>query len=169
MRASAVGVERRLGPQLLAAESRIDGVGLHAAVQFAKGEPLYTIQGARIAAPYDDNFEIGPNWVGVGWCEWIDPVPDNPIMFTNHSCAANAIVSEGLFVVALRDIRNGEEIAIDYSTTEIDPAWRMTCSCGSACCRGVIGPFQSLPITIQRHYRPFLGAAFVSAVRRVAS
>jgi hypothetical protein len=41
-------------------------------------------------------------------------------------------------VLAFCQLAAGEELLIDYATTEIDPRWRMTCGCGTAGCRGLI-------------------------------
>jgi hypothetical protein len=74
----------------------------------------------------------------------------------NHSCDPNAglrFTDGGVFLVALRPIAAGEEIAWDYSTTLADESWRMICECGAPDCRGVIGAFAGLPEAQQRRYR----------------
>ncbi len=77
---------------------------------------------------------------GSGLC--LDPYP--PFRFLNHSCRPNAelVVSQaragGLpetFVVALRELRVGEELLIDYAW-EADLVER--CFCGEDACRGWI-------------------------------
>jgi len=45
---------------------------------------------------------------------------------------------KGYFIVAMRTIRPGEEITIDYSTTSKDPLWKMRCLCGQPTCRKLI-------------------------------
>jgi hypothetical protein len=50
---------------------------------------------------------------------------------------------------ALRDIRPGEELCFDYSTT-VPPGWSsadwsMECRCGSAMCRKILGDVLTLP------------------------
>ena len=74
----------------------------------------------------------------------------------NHSCSPNAglrFTDDGVFLVALRPIAPGEEIAWDYSTTLADPDWSMQCACGSPECRGVIRAFALLPAEVQDRYR----------------
>ena len=74
----------------------------------------------------------------------------------NHSCAPNAglrFTDGGVFLVALRGIAPGEEIAWDYSTTLADPDWSMLCACGSPACRGIIRAFAALPAEVQDRYR----------------
>lgn len=76
--------------------------------------------------------------------------------FTNHSCDPNGglkIVNGELALVALRDIKAGEEINFDYSTsTDEGEGWEMACCCGSAHCRGVSGDWRTLPKTLQDKY-----------------
>lgn len=74
----------------------------------------------------------------------------------NHSCDPNAglrFTSDGVFLVSIRPIAPGEEIAWDYSTTQADSGWRMACRCGSPQCRGVVRGFTSLPEDRQRWFR----------------
>jgi hypothetical protein len=147
--------------------SAIHGRGLYPRHTFAKGERIYKIRGRQVFADYDANFSEGPNWIGLGWREWLIPEPANPIIFTNHACCPNAIISDGLTVIALRDIEIGDEIVVDYSTTEVDPFWRMLCSCQSATCRKQIRAFSHFPVVVQRFYGRLLPRKFREAAREV--
>jgi hypothetical protein len=74
----------------------------------------------------------------------------------NHSCSPNAglrFTDSGVFLIALRGIVPGEEIAWDYSTTLADRDWSMVCACGSPDCRGVVRAFALLPAEAQARYR----------------
>ncbi len=60
----------------------------------------------------------------------------------NHSCDANilSIFIDGLYCdIAVKDIRIGEEITIDYGLFYSSFPWRMVCKCNSSICRGVAG------------------------------
>ncbi len=146
--------------------SPIHGVGLYSKHAFSEGEDIYKIEGSRVTADYDANFCEGPNWIGLGWHEWLIPEHANPIMFTNHACLPNAIISDGLTVIALRDINIGDEIVVDYSTTEVDPFWRMLCSCRAATCRKQIQAFSHFPHEMRRLYERLLNREFLAAARR---
>ena len=78
------------------------------------------------------------------------------MIFMNHSCKPNAIVTNGLQVVALKPIYADEEILMDYSTTEIDPYWSMPCTCNSPSCRQRILPFHLLPLELRRIYSDYM-------------
>jgi hypothetical protein len=86
---------------LEAATSPIHGRGLRSTRTRRAGETLYVVRGKFFSGPFDENYSDGPNWIGIGWETWLVPERGSPIRFTNHSCVPNAIVSEGLVVVAL--------------------------------------------------------------------
>lgn len=67
-----------------------------------------------------------------------------PQHFVNHSCDPNAGFAGSQFIVAMRDIEPGEEIAYDYAMVlAASPAslntFHMICRCGAARCRGAVG------------------------------
>ena len=53
----------------------------------------------------------------------------------NHSCAPNTAFS-GLDVIALRDIKPGEELTLDYAQFMHEGSEPFDCSCGADGCRG---------------------------------
>ena len=74
----------------------------------------------------------------------------------NHSCAPNAglrFTSDGVFLVAIRNIDRGEEISWDYSTTLKESNWHMICQCRAPECRRVIGNFATLSEERQEWFR----------------
>jgi SET domain-containing protein len=63
----------------------------------------------------------------------------NGTHYINHSCEPNAfmkILHEHILFIALRDIKPGEEITIDYESTLHSDSKR--CTCGARTCRGTI-------------------------------
>ena len=59
--------------------------------------------------------------------------------FINHSCQPNTFfrcTPERAEVYALRDIRRGEELTVDYGESQHDG--KLPCRCGAARCRGYI-------------------------------
>jgi len=66
--------------------------------------------------------------------------PNNPAKFVNHSCDPNceAVNYDGeIWIVALRDIKAGEELGFDYGY-DIQHFMDHPCRCGSANCIGYI-------------------------------
>ena len=75
----------------------------------------------------------------------------------NHSCEPNAGFRGVSELIAIKDIKKGEEITYDYSAT-VGPniprtLWEMTCDCGSANCRKVIGNVLTIPKEQLKKYR----------------
>ncbi|MGF1561494.1 MAG: SET domain-containing protein [Geminicoccaceae bacterium] len=91
----------------------------------------------------------------------------------NHSCEPNTgiqLLPEGYRMIALRDIARDEELTYDYSTYISNADEQLRCLCGAPACRGLIGPFNTLPEQRQRLYRRFnVVGAFVLAPMPVAS
>jgi uncharacterized protein len=59
--------------------------------------------------------------------------------FINHSCAPNTffrITPARAEIYALRDIRRGEELTVDYGESQHEG--RLACRCGAARCRGFL-------------------------------
>lgn len=74
----------------------------------------------------------------------------------NHSCEPSGgwqITERGARFVAIRDLLAGDEVTYDYACHLVSPDERMECACGTPGCRGVVGPFWTLPPDLQERYR----------------
>ncbi len=128
------------------------GLGVFAAKLISQGTHITTFSGKRITYDEcvnriktgtlhpDDPFQIGR-------FEFIEL--DEQSRLFNHSCDPNAVIRNESDLCALRDISAGEEICYDYSTT-VPPSvsnseWLMSCKCGSANCRKLIGNVLTIP------------------------
>ena len=66
-------------------------------------------------------------------------VDGNDARFINHSCEPNTFfrcTPERAEIYALRDIRRGEELTVDYGESQHDG--KLPCRCGAPRCRGFI-------------------------------
>ncbi len=122
--------------KLRIAQSEINGLGLFAKRDFDADAPVCQLRGGLKRRPSKSL----PNWIGIGPGFWIDP--DLPLQHINHSCAANVAFGRNRRLYALREIAKGEEITLDYSTTEADPQWSMACACQSPNCRKTLFAIQ---------------------------
>lgn len=128
------------------------GLGIYATRPFKRGEEIFILAG-KVRTPktlhyHGDNFKRGI----------IDPLQiesdkylelDKFSVLFNHSCRPNAGVKRQSVLFAIKNIKKGDEITYDYSTTIDESFW---CKCGSNKCRGVIYDFFTLPPKIQRYY-----------------
>lgn len=109
------------------------GNGLFALRDFKKGESLYSLKKGRMVK-YDEIQNLSErekmhlDRVGDEY-EIIEP----PGCFINHSCEPN-VEEKNRIGYASRDIKEGEEITIDYTYLEKP----FKCYCGSKNCRGLV-------------------------------
>ena len=98
---------------------------------------------------------------------------EGPADWVNHSCDPNAGLVGQIVLVALRDIRPGDEICFDYATTDGSPYDEFDCGCGSPRCRGhVTGDDWRLPALQARyagHFSPYIQKRIDNARRAGAS
>ena len=125
------------------APSPIHGQGGFAARFMSKGARVSEYIGERITKAESLRRCEAQNWFIFsldgefdldGAVEW------NPARFLNHSCAPNseAVCEDGrVWIVALRDIRPGEEITFNYGY-DLDDYAEYPCQCGAPECAGYI-------------------------------
>ena len=61
--------------------------------------------------------------------------------FVNHSCSPNCEsdqFGDRIWIVALRDIKAGEELTYDYCLWDGEPGDEAPCYCGAGNCRGTM-------------------------------
>src|SRR5690606_33439132 len=127
-------------PNIKVRNTRKYGKAVFATGNIRKGEVISTFNG-RI---YDHKFDkwtkdLLTHAVQIGRSMWRDSL--GSARYINHSCEPNCGI-KGLFtVVAMRDIRKGEEITWDYEMTEKSWWFRMKCKCGTEACRKIIGNY----------------------------
>lgn len=126
------------------------GMGLFALHDLPEGTelvqlagPFLTLNQVRAKGP------LAANALQVGVDRYLDLAA--PGRFANHACRPNAGIRGDVHLVALRDLKAGEEIRFDYSTT-IGDGWTMECRCGDDACRGLIAAYRLLPDSLQRAY-----------------
>jgi SET domain-containing protein len=131
-----------LAPGLAINESSIEGMGCFSSVQFKRGRKIAEYSGEKIS---DAEANRRANRRKLRICainnRWsLDGSRGgNGTHYINHSCEPNAymkILYGHILFIALRDIKPGEEITIDYQSTLHSD--RKRCGCGAPSCRGTI-------------------------------
>ncbi|MES2101021.1 MAG: SET domain-containing protein-lysine N-methyltransferase [Pseudomonadota bacterium] len=136
----------RPGPQKYAVEvrlSRIDGQGAFAAEPVPARRKIGEIRGEAISVR-----EARRRAKGVARIMIIELTDKraidasnsaDPLRFTNHSCQPNAVlrIRQGrVEFYAMRDLKPGEELTVNYGETHHEG--RLRCRCGAANCVGKI-------------------------------
>lgn len=142
-------------PKAVVRRTRKYGRAVFAKQDIRKGETIAVFDGPLL----DDEFEpwtddLLNHAIQVGPSEWRDSL--GFARYLNHSCDPNCGIKNRNRVVAMRPIRQGEEITWDYEMTEKSTWWRMKCRCGSAQCRGLIGDYRRMPRSVRAKYRGFI-------------
>ncbi len=140
--------------------SAIHGQGMFAGEDIRNGEHIQIIRGTiahKVTHSARDSHIIG-NWIGIGKDLWIKPL--EPFLHLNHSCEPNAAIFGKRILVALKNIRLGQEITMDYSITDADMHWKIPCHCGAKYCRKNILPIQKLSPKIFKKYLPNIPTYF---------
>ncbi len=75
--------------------------------------------------------------------------------YVNHSCNPNAGLSGQIGLVAMRDIKIGEEVCFDYAMSDTMPYDEFNCGCGSLNCRGKVGGNDWQKPVLQKRYAGF--------------
>ena len=103
-------------------KSKIHGRGLFACEEIKIGDRIQYVTGRlvrKISKNKEDTHDMA-TWYGVSKSKWIDP-EDTIFAFLNHSCEPNCAIVGTKTVIALKDIKLGEEITINYSMKDSDP------------------------------------------------
>lgn len=136
------------------------GNGVFAGRDIKIGEVIHILSGERMSLDefarrikskkefIDDPFQIGRR-------TYIDL--DEFSRTINHSCDPNGGIRKTSELFALRDVKKGEEITYDYSSTIAPTRWHMKCKCGSKNCRKILGDVLSIPKKQLKKYKE-LGA-----------
>lgn len=75
--------------------------------------------------------------------------------FFNHSCQPNVGIKGHLLMVAMRNIKKGEELTYDYCMTDADYNYSFKCSCSLKGCRKKITTLDWKKPSLQKKYKGY--------------
>ena len=121
-------------------KSPLHGSGCFAAVRFPKHSSIAEYSGERICHAEAMQRMRGPDGKRISQlgadCYIDGSVGGNEMQYINHSCEPNAdvvIINRFMIVFALRQIRAGEEITVDYLNSFAEDF--TVCQCRTPSCR----------------------------------
>ena len=150
-----------LNPKLEIKKSQIEGNGVFAKRDIGKDEVLAIFGGYIISIKelvklpkciQDEGLQIDKNFVlGVKKKSEMEDCS-----FFNHCCDPNAGFRGQITLVALRNIKKGEEITFDYAMDLYNvKSYKLKCHCGSTNCRGAITDRDWKNKGIQKKYKGY--------------
>ena len=127
------------------------GLGLFAKKDIRAGRIICKITGKVLN--FEDTIELNDkesHTLQIDFDKYIYCEP--PFLYSNHSCNPNCGVNSGFELFALKNIKVGQELFWDYSTSMLERHWTLKCSCGEKNCRKIITDFDLLPQKLQNKY-----------------
>lgn len=89
------------------------------------------------------------------------------MMFVNHSCDPNMGVEGNVVWVAMRNIKAGEEITVDYATFNAAGFYKIKCNCKTKNCRKLIkGNDWKIP-ELQKKYKNYFSAFLQKKIDKI--
>jgi uncharacterized protein len=126
---------------LVIRRSQIHADGCYTTTPIRKGTRIVEYTGPRLTVEEADAlYEDSPRTYLFGLDDGKFVIDGDGIAaFINHSCAPNCEPDEiggRVYILALRNIKAGEELAYDYNMYDGDLDDQAPCNCGSKKCRG---------------------------------
>ena len=122
-------------------KNHVAGKGIKCLKAYKKGETLAKLAGEIVGAMREHSFQINSN-------KHLDD--EYFIGYFLHSCDPNTeINTKKLIATAIKNIKPGDFITIDYTATEDYLFRQFNCNCGSKNCRGVIAGKKETPRSAQ--------------------
>lgn len=150
--------------KVVVTSSEIQGKGVYAIVDIQKSETVLEIDDSHVVTDPSKLTKEQNEYD----CDYLEDgkviLMQSPEKFINHSCDPSTYVktiSGVRKVLAMRDIKIGDEITYDYSING-DNDGTFICRCDTKICRGVYqGSFFKLSKELQIKYLPYLDDWFV--------
>jgi SET domain-containing protein len=153
-------------------KSGIHGRGLFALKPIVKDE-IVAIKGGHILSRADLKKKrkiVGDSYIQIDDDFFLAPLTkeehDTVMMFLNHSCEPNVGVKGQITYVAMRNVKPGEELTLDYAMID-DDDFTMDCKCGKSNCRQVVTGKDWQKKELQKRYGEYF-ATFILAKIRLA-
>ena len=148
--------------------SPVSGKGVIATASISKDEVVMVIGGIIVPKESILKYRKILGHIGIQIADnfWIVPTTRKELEETgcpNHSCSPNIGFDGPITYVAIKDIKKGEEIFLDYAfmETDFEP---FVCKCSNKNCRKVIKPtdwqIPELQKTYKQYFSPYIKKKF---------
>jgi SET domain-containing protein len=157
-------------PKTRVRSSATHGRGLFAVRPIPKGDIVSVRGGHLLSRPQERKLRKPPGYWGYPITEELVLGPltkgetESVMMFLNHSCDPNIGIQGQIVFVAMRDIRAGEELTIDYAMFG-GISRPMRCRCAAATCRRVVRSSDWKRPALQKKYAKYFAWHVAQRIR----
>lgn len=153
-----------LNPKLSVRKTKRYGFGTFAKKNIKQGELLLILSGYVMRVVDEEKLPKGlfDNGIQVteDYCLSVARKEDlGGINFFNHSCEPNVGIKGQIFLVAMKNIKSGEEATFDYAMTlcrtKNAKPYHLECLCGKKTCRGIVTDDDWKDKRMQNKYRGY--------------
>jgi SET domain-containing protein len=128
---------------LIVKSSPLHGAGVYTTVPIKKGRHVLEYTGPRITKEQCEGLYSDTELTYLFGMEGGKIVIDGfgTAAFVNHSCDPNCETDQikgRVWIIALEDIKAGEELTYDYNLYDGEPGEQAPCYCGTKSCRGTM-------------------------------
>jgi hypothetical protein len=153
--------QTRIDPRIELRKSSISGDGMFALEPIQKGETVCIVGGMVMTDSEFAAFQATHSFYNsIQIDDHLHLVEDPEITRSldgsmNHSCDSSAWMEDEVTLVARRDIKDGEEVTVDYALFTTQSNWMLDsrCHCGSQHCRRIITGDDWRRKDVQERYR----------------
>jgi len=138
-------------PETVIVKNSKHGKGIFTTVDLPKNSLLFNIKGKQIT--FEETLKLDDDQcycLQISLDKYI--IAESPFLFSNHSCDPNCGINKKMDFITLKNIKAGEELQWDYSTSMMERHWTLKCQCEQFGCRGIIRDFDLLPSSKQKQY-----------------
>jgi len=153
-----------LNPKLEVNHSKVAGRGTFAKGNIKKGDLLLVLSGYVMKLSDEEKLPGSLSDNGLQVTENLSLSVSKKselggINFFNHSCDPNAGIKGQIFLVAMRNIKKGEEVTFDYAMTLYETPgtqlYKLKCLCKKKNCRGIITDSDWKNKELQKRYKGY--------------
>ncbi len=153
-----------LNPKLEVKDSDVEGAGTLAKGNIKKNDLLLVLSGYVMKLSEEEKLPGSLSDNGIQVTDNLSLCVSKKselggINFFNHSCDPNAGIKGQIFLVAMRNIKKGEEVTFDYAMTLCESSdaqpYKLKCLCKKKNCRGVITDSDWRNKELQKRYKGY--------------
>ncbi|HWX53807.1 MAG TPA: SET domain-containing protein-lysine N-methyltransferase [Verrucomicrobiae bacterium] len=128
---------------LIVKSSPLHGAGVYSTAPIKKGQRVLEYTGPKITKEQCEGMYAGTEVTYLFGMDDGKTVIDGfgTAAFVNHSCDPNCETDEirgHIWIIALKNIKAGEELTYDYNLYDGEPGEQAPCYCGTKNCRGTM-------------------------------